>query len=317
MKRTVTLIKFYSELELAHLYEHLYLGALVQFMTANGLLDYIDYRWHGNTHTGFILVSVSLISPEAKQLEPKLSALVPDFSEQSLENSYVELASESKQVIAGYKDLILSSLHEIHSKPWLNIESLSSFDAKKVRRSRKVIWETTEKAKTKLVGCTVLLDNDFAAANRDLLPLFHVVSMALLQNIYASVNRHLSFYYHDQKGTYSAKVVSERDRYRVWSSKVNLDDIIALCEEELSAIIKMGLVSKLETFVRAPHPASESVIPSEQDVFELCAILIGHKGWQEIGTKMNVRNILRASSLQITIGKNTELLRLGKFLASA
>lgn len=274
-------------------------------MAAHGLLDYIDYRWHGRAHIGFVYVYISLISPEARQLKSELRQLTPDFSEDSLEKHYIELTSENKRVIAGYKDKVGPALQELHKEPWQTFESLTSIDTKNIRQSRKIMWEAARKARTKVIDCTISLNSGFASDNRALLPLFHVVATALLENIYIELNGRFSFYYQDQKNTYTNKVVCERDRYRVWGiSQTTLEEIIDACKEKIAMAVASDLVGKIAVFLRASDPARKNARTNELDMYEICHILIGNKGWQDIATKTNIRTVLKNIRVDVKTGKD-------------
>ncbi len=106
----IVLIKTCSEIQLAHLYEHLYLSAFVELCRTQGLLNYIDYRWYGKTfHGGFMYIDITLVSPEAHALEGRLYDLPVPCDQRTIEAAASEINAEKKKRIGGNEQLLVTA----------------------------------------------------------------------------------------------------------------------------------------------------------------------------------------------------------------
>lgn len=319
MTKTITLVKPYSEIELVHLYEHLYLNALRSFFRKHNLLSYLDYHLEATTYQrGFTHIEIVLYTPEAAALIDQLSSLEPDFSYNSVNGCLGEIVAEEKVALIGEGTIskeLVNSLYELHQQPWINLDDLGSLDTLKSRRSFKALWVSSDKVRTKTLQCELILGSSYSLANRHLWPLFWLVSDAVNNNLFnALVKLGVSHYHFDSKVTCSPKVVKRSDMYRTWIVTARkLTDELEACKVEITEILELGLIARLEQYMQAIS-YSERGSPKELELFEVTGILIGAAGWREIGTKENIEVLLRHTTLQLVYGREKQATKLAELI---
>jgi hypothetical protein len=313
MKR-VLLIKTSNEIQLAHLYEHLYLMAVVEFFKAHGLFDYLDYWFSGKTyHGGFIYLNIHLYSPAAEQLAGELSGLNPSFEQEAIEGAAVQIVAEKQHRLGGDLELLEVALADLHNQPWQTMNELTLLDARR-RRSRKVLWDTDAKVRTKEMRCELVLDTEFARRRKDLLPLFDVVAHVLLDNLANELTD--SYYYHmiGTASTYTKQVAKRTHTFRGWLQSVpTLTDELEACKLYVADMVRRGVAGRIAHFLQtSDYEAGEAVstIPDELRLYEATGILVGAAGWHQIATESNIADILRRTSLQLTYGRERQQARL-------
>ncbi|MGD8373481.1 MAG: hypothetical protein PVI21_01315 [Candidatus Woesebacteria bacterium] len=316
--QTLTLLKICPEIELAHLYEHIYLRQVVRLLKKRKLLNYLDYAYQGKTyHGGFIWVEIILYSEEAKNAKNDIQFLKLSFDNSSIENSLKEIIAEKKVIFSGKDDeSAIKYLQQIDATPWCPIEQFGSFDVHNHRRSRRLMWTTSTAARTRQLRCELLFDNSFADSNRELLPLFRIVASAILDNLANELAENNSYL----MATNSPKQSLESDVksgmiFRIWQkAEPEWFAILSTCKTGISDMLNAEFVSKTQQFLRGDTVNQEQALIDELDIYENSSILIGKIGWQAITTKDNIRSILKHTTLKLTKGRESRVLQIADFL---
>lgn len=312
--QTLTLIKICPEIELAHLYEHIYLRQVVRLFKKRKLLNYFDYAYRGKTyHGGFIWIEIILYSKEAKNAIKDIQFLKLSFDTNNIESSLKEITAEKKVMFSGKdNESAIKYLQQIDTTPWYPIDQFSSFDAHGHRRSRKLMWATNTTAKTRQLRCELLLDNSYASSSRELLPLFRIVASAVLDNLANELAENSSYL----MATNSPKQPSESGVksgmiFRIWQkAEPDWTAILNTCKTGISDMLNAGFISKTQLFLRDDVVGQEQALIDELDIYENSQVLIGKIGWQTIATKDNILSILKHTTIRLTKGHEAKTLKI-------
>lgn len=313
MKRLI-LIKTCRETQLAHLYEHIYLEAVSTFLRDRGFLNYLDYRWRGRSYGGgFIHVEIDLLAIEVQQLARALSRLEPSFyDEKMVDRAAAEIAAEKQRLYAdnGTKR-VQKALKSLHAQPWQTIDEFACHDRLHLRRSRDVFWLSASKAPTKVLRSDFLLDEGVTSQRRSILPLFTIIINALQDNLSHDLAKKYSFYMYTDTAHYTSKGAKESTKYRVVAEiKPELSEVMDTCKRALEDLIKANVISRISHFLVASNYFSAPLdAPNELGAYNTCGILVGAAGWRAIATEANIKEILRHTTLQLTLGRQKQSLR--------
>lgn len=296
MKR-LQLIKTSAEVEAAHLYEHLFINSLMKLFRANGLLNYLDFRFDARSYQGgFIFINVLLISKNAQNLTDKIESLEIDVSESAISNAITQITAEKGIKFGGDPRKLIEYLKLLSRQEWVKPAEFGLMDAAQIRRSRRSFWPTDKKARTARVRCSIVLDKKFAKSHRHLLPLFAIVADAVLDNVTMSLLDDLNGYTKFlETAAYDRKFVESVDIY-FEQAYFDWRKVVRNCEDT-SISICGKLPSILPGWLR-----NYDFLPDITDVFEKSQILIGEAGWNNIGTSDNINLLIRNSLLRIESG---------------
>lgn len=305
MSRLV-LIKTCKEIQLAHLYEHMFLSAFVEFCRTQKLLDYLDYRWFGRTyHGGFIYIDIVLVSPAAQRLSSNIMELDVKINKKSIEKAVYEINAEKQKRIGANESKLMAELRKLHAKSWQNRGDFLALDLRTLRRSKKVVWDSGITAYTRKLTLEVELNADFASQNRTLLPLFGIVARTILDNISSNLDARCYYFAYKSGSTYS-KTIKEVEHLRRWRGSPDSTDELEVCTHAVAESLTNGLVSKTANFLQDARFRKEHILPDELEIYEKCEVLIGDKGWQEAATTDNIMRILEHSTLQVIRGRKRD-----------
>ncbi len=314
----IILVKTCNELELAHVYEHLYLSALSALFKERKLLDYLDYRWHGETHHGgYIYIYVALVTPQAQKLAAELACLDLSFAWESVIDAVAEVEAESKKRIGGNNKVALQELKKLHAQPWQTIDEFTYFDSKNMRRSRKIFWDSDQDAHTKILKSEFILDNTFVEENRIQLPLFRSVVRTLEDNVTHDLVREFNYYRLEGESTvYNKSTTKEGVAYRVRAKRDDhLENELDIYKMSITWALEQNFISKLVLFMQNRRQQGKELIgPDEVDIYKACGIFMGDKGWRETATEANIREIMKYTTLQLTFGREKQVVELASLL---
>ncbi len=316
MKRII-LIKTCAETQIAHLYEHLYCEAIRALFKQHNLFYYIDYTYQGTTYNkGVVHITIDFYTPEAVGLIESLTELSVWFDDKALEPAIAQIVAEEKYYLrSSKKDRLLDQLHELHTQPWQSLDDFTLFDARQHRFSQKTLWLSEEKARVKKLQCDLLLDKNFAATHRSLLPLFDIVGGIIQENLSRELCNKYGYYRNDNPARYTKKSFKTSQELTGWVRYIpKFTDEAVFSKKTLENLLKSDLVERASAFFAKTHYDQAYEAPDELRLFEAMDILIGAKGWRQIGTKENIRRVLQHTTLQLNYGKEKQSFAIASLL---
>lgn len=316
MKRII-LIKTCTETQIAHLYEHMYCEAIRANFKSKKLLYYIDYTYQGTTYDkGLTHIVVDLYTPQAVELSGKLTNLNVTFEDAKLELAIAQIVAEEKHYLrASKKEGLISQLNELQDQPWEPLDDVVLFDAQQHRRTQRTLWLSEEKAKVKTLHCDLSLDNNFAPGHRNLLPLFDIVSNIIQENLARELCNKFGYYRNDNPAHYTRKNFKASQELAAWTRYTpSLTDEVSVCETTITWLVKIGLIERSAIFLGRAHYKQSDEAPDELRLLEATDILVGGRGWHQIGTEENISTVLKHTTLQLTYGKEKQSLALAPLL---
>lgn len=304
------LIKQDPCVQLAHLYEHLFLMRVNDFFYQHKLYKMLDYAVHGTAYeqAGIIAVECEFYTPEAQALAAEISELHIELGADNvnLSQSFHQImAEEQHDFVVADKQKIIDRLLQLDTTPWQSLDNVAYIDTSAVRRSSSPLrLDTSSTVPTKTLKIILGLDPQFASSHRHLAPLtnkLHRVLSLTIAPILAA-----------RYGLYPGEVYA-RGTVTTNELMVNreLERDIDINELQRVAVDILAYMATPETFARlinnAAHISDTHHLYASPDYERLLietGVLVGSRGWRDTTTTYNLRQAYNHSTLMIRYGRH-------------
>lgn len=168
-----SLVKYHPCVQLAHLYEHLFITTVTEYLYHHGQYKLLDYALNGETHTsGVLLIQGECYNTEVSTLLENIATMPADLNSGSPGNLPVVkamsqlLAESANDLYIGSPDEIISELALLNSMPWKPLDTIDLLPkpAATVNNSTDLIYETDHSAKNTLnatVATSIFLTSSY------------------------------------------------------------------------------------------------------------------------------------------------------------
>lgn len=310
MKQLV-LIKPTKNIQLGHLYEHLFCMSLVELFREHKLYSYLDYHFEGMTFfKGYIRIEVTLFTDVALKLEKDIVALDPEMSEDTVDGALIQILAE-KYADVEYRDQtsVFNQLRELQGQPWQEIEDVTALNTSTIRRTQTGLrLKSRSETMFRILHQDLVLDTDYA--NKDpqtAWPLFAVVADVLAANLREAITDNFYCFSYEDTAVYSPSAVKETNRYITDRRQAEkLSDELSFSRELVHTMLTDGFVEKLSRFLLNASYELPRLAPNNTSIFERTGTLVGAKGWHEIGTEENIQQILSHTTIRYRLGKESQ-----------
>ncbi|HSE29752.1 MAG TPA: hypothetical protein VLA77_04175 [Candidatus Saccharimonadales bacterium] len=302
-----TLVKICGSTDLAHLYEHLFYDALVQFMTDRGLVSRLDYFIHGRAFApGLIHFDIDLYTEEAQSIKNDLTEQRINTDDPSVAVALLQLMSENKTLFHGNKK-IFEALAKVDEQPWQNLDLLNTLDlSAKIHDDPNINFNPT---KEELITSTLKLTLSAEILEQKLTPLFIVVGRIILSNLENTLMDTYGYYAFGESGRKNSTSLGLSSLFRASSKhRLKLTEELSDCKETLEWLNGIDFANKAHR-----HLTSLNIhLPDELEIYDASKLLIGRIGWRNIATKSNIQKVLEAAKLNIKYNKEDQELELSQ-----
>lgn len=303
----LTLIKICSSSEVGHLYEHLYVSALVGLFSKHNLFQHVDYTYSAYTYAGgFIHIHILLISPGALTLAEAVKKVSPEFDDESVAGGLLELAAEEQGTPQCDFKLVQKNLKELHEEPWQMLDDFTYLNTPKTRRNKSVLSFSEKKPRYfKTIFTELSLDQNFSKVTPTAKPLFWVISDVLINNILHEIVAAHSYYPY-YLATNTVGGLKTTRRYRgLKIAEPKSAEVLETCKQSLKTMFDKDIVDRVirhakEDFNRLPMGS-----PDELEIYNDTNVLVGKAGWERIATVENIRKALQHTTLRVKCGSDT------------
>ena len=315
--RQITLIKVHPNIQLGHLYEHIFCTQIKKIFYDNGLFKYLDYYLKGTVYdkSGIIEIDLGLYTAEAQALAPQIAQIEISYTPEIISTAFTQLLAEEEQPIAtDGLDAITTALAALHDQPWKNIDDFDLFDTKNTRRtSTPIRIADNSSLPSRRLEMRLHLDTEFANSHRELLPLFLQIAKVLAPTAQDALASNNGYYSGEMDLKFSKQHLYMKADMQVAHANddsVDIHEDLELSKKTFTHITASGslrrLISELQnlSYTHAPD-----LSPNIQDVLNETGIYIGTKGWSAIATNDNVTQLLTHMSIEIIFGRKREASR--------
>lgn len=309
--RNLTLIKSHPNVQLAHLYEHLFVRQIDDYFYTHHLFEPVDYLSRGATYeqAGIVTVDIDFYSDAAWSRRDAVTDLHVDLGENTKNVSqalYQIEAEEPEQLYITDKQQVLDELTKLDSQPWQTLEDYTLFDTKGTRRRFEPIYLTNQpQIKKRTIQTTLTLDDQFLYVHRELAPLFNVVGRYILHATDDRVTAHFGFYSGELSGTAKPLTVSN-DMFSIPHKHrpVDVDEVLRLSCDTAHYMLSETVITRIAHELQGiTYETSFDSAPDIRRLLLETGVLIGTQGWRQIATPENIRRVLSHTSITVRYGR--------------
>lgn len=309
MKRLI-LVKQSPAIQLGHMYEHIYCMRIDELFHSHNLFPHLDFALYGKMyHGGILVIDIELYTANAVRLADKIKTLQIDLNQEIISRTLSMMLAEMEQPIetAGY-DAVVKELEELHEQRWQTIDSLAIIDAKKIRRSAGPIYIVHGRAiPVSKIVTGVFLEREFAASNRELMPLFGQIARLIVSTWQGTVANSFGLYSYDDKFKSSKEQEGLTNTFhapRVRGVEIDVDEVLEKCMTDIRELLKTRAIERLaEELNKMSYEEHSDSAPNYERNYEDTLVFMGTKGWQQIVTEENCAALLRHLSINVSFGR--------------
>lgn len=308
--KNLVLIKQHSTVQLAHLYEHIFLSQVNKMLYDKGLFKWLDFSISGSTHEqgGVVVVDYQAYNEQAAEMIPVIKSFKTQINEQKVQTALQQIyAEEEYEVFISDQKKTLEELHSIASASWQDLDEIGAIDTRGLRRRAQPVYLTHDPApQPTIVKISLELNQEFALDNRASVAVFATVARFIL---FSS-----AYNLATNTGSYNADIYSSNDGLRVttelhFSGTPSLLDKESISSDILSSIEhikKHGGIERLSKDLRSVSYLDNShKAPDFERTLLESGVLLGSKGWAENASTEKILEIIENSRLVVSVSRKT------------
>lgn len=301
MMNRLILVKTFSPVDMAHLYEHLFYGKVSELFTNTGLYQYVDYSLVGKTlQPGIVVIDIELYTADAIELSKTIPNIQIDVNEDAVFSAITQLMAEEERLPSNSNfSALKKELKKLDSIKWTKIDRLALIQpAHLVSRNTKQIFSISNGKPQKSTDLTfaITLDLKVLKEENNLLPLFYELSRILIDNLNATLPYTLGCYSIGDEFKKTSTNISLINTFKVANTKsinITYDDILESAQNLVKDLKKLKVFERhLSSLQKLSYIDAPNLTPNFEDVYNSTGILIGSSGWKYIATIENFKLIL-------------------------
>lgn len=302
-----TLIKQYSSVQLAHLYEHLFCNAAKSFLYQQGLFKYLDFNLYGTTYEqgGIVEIDVEIYTPYVRSAILSLDQLPVQLDNKSVHLALMQIIAEEGHFFSDETydyEAILKELAELDRVNWQQIDDFKALDTNTIRRRNDPLCLSNTPYRSRKLVTTISLDADIAKEHRTLLGLFRHATELILPTVADQLSIQLGYY-------------AEGDIFKSRTAKVdllvagteedtNLEEYLDTLQDTIKFQIEKEAFSRLlESLQNLSHANNNPITWNTTDILKKTGVMIGAKGWQQLATHENLALLWPHMSIEVKLGR--------------
>ena len=311
----VTFVKQHPCVQLAHLYEHLFISAATEYLYCHNQYKLLDYALHGETYEpGIIIIHGECYHTKTENfLESVVSARVNVSRENpgyiSVTRATSQLyAEESQKLFVGNTDMIIRELELLDNQPWHNLDSVDTLPKAMTndKNLADLIYETNQPANKK---STIHLQLQIDSQPTERRVLWRELARFISISIGQKICHNFGMYFNEE----SAK---DNDTFAVSTSvfsvdpyacpKINMTEIIATTTQTLTAITTPEVLKRFSNYLTSLSFTNNPLLaPDSSRIAQEFGMIIGAAGWKKLATMENLQEVLGETRISFRYKNNT------------
>lgn len=312
MKHYTIIKKGTSTPPLNHIYEHLYCIEVGRSLKKRGFVNYVDYRIDArNYHAGFIYITALFYNEDIFN-QVDLAKIAPSFSHDDIELAITQLGAESDVRVHYDEKQLDAALRELHAEPWENLDSTQIYNWRHTRRHARswLFADPIAPSNFRNIECHVMLDQDYASAHEDVLPVFHELAQAILFNLSDILTDTYGYFGLESDSIYDLKTTAEFHTFRIHKKKtLSVDDLVDVTKGYATRQLDDTFKMKFNNYLVAIADPRNYYF-NELDVFEVTGVVVGTERWKDLAADHVIEDMLRHCSISCKDARTTVTFRL-------
>ena len=292
MKYEYTYIKQAESRVLGHVYEHAIANLLEDTLYARGLLPVLDYRLDAYTHDGIVILFIDFNDGSLVDSIPTILQTA-ELSAESIKVAVVQVSCEYERLATFEPSALFAEIRQLHALPWSTrddfVRTKPITDAARELVSAHLSYgRYSPKSFAEYSIVYELKDCPF-----ELKPIaVYVIQMLAISQL-RLMNESVKYCYDigDEWVKYQ-DLVGYTHSFRIPKNQdITLEEFTALEIKQRRSILEQDFVHRLSDYILRDAQADYPYFTTSV-MFANSYQIIGKKGWQEIVTEQNVRDIL-------------------------
>ena len=311
--KKIILYKLTPSVQIGHLYEHLFCTRLAEHFRHEGLFSYLDYYINAKTyHSGFIRLELDLYTPEALQNEICLRSLPVPLTDDTVSGALLQIMAEKQADIKEFdEESVLSTLRAYSTQPWKPLEEIVIDDTSPQKVQQGFTLMPRSGRHFGILQQTISFSPSFNPQDRKVyLPLFAVISRALRLNLQEEIANGSYCYSYEDDFVADDDEIKDINLYRI--DKRQATQILneaEITKTLLKRMVNPQFVARLSEFLLNATSKS-GMMPDDEEIMKTAGMAIGPKGWHQVGTQENIREVLEHISIEFKLGRSRENIKL-------
>lgn len=310
--KNLILIKKHSAVQLAHVYEHLFLIQVNEYLYDRGLFKWLDFSINGTTYEegGLVVVDYKAYSDHAVRVTDHLMNFKIEITEERVLKALLQLKAEEKYelIISSYEDLI-SELLNLEKTPWQDLDTFTAYDTKGVRRRANPVYLTHELTnRPRAVKVSLEIDSLYLNKDRAVIAVFNTIARFIL---FTATYRIAA-----ESGSYQAEMYAQKAGQMItvdlhYSKAAKIPDYRTLADEVKDVVAyirsKGGLNRLAGDFSSVSYASMPNEAPDFERILRETQIILGSEGWSKYSSEDTLLNILEHTQIIVrSAGKNPQ-----------
>lgn len=313
MKR-FTLVKYHPCEQLAHLYEHLSVSTITEYLYSHSQYKLLDYSLNGETYeSGIVMIYGACYSPKTERLLENIISMKINLSNEKPNYTPVAraisqlCAEESQKLFIKDSDMIIRELELLDNKPWQNLDSVDILPKNTTNDKdlTDLIYETDQPAdKKSALKLRLQISNQPVELRVLWRELARLISLAIGQKIC----RDFGVYYSKESVKNNDTSVISTSIFSVspHAQKVNLKEVAATAKQALTKVTSSKVLNRFSDYLTSlSYTNNPCAAPDSCQIAQEFGIVIGAAGWKKLATTENIAKALEATHITFRYKNST------------
>ena len=302
----LALVKHHPCKQLAHLYEHLFVSTITEYLYSHGQYKMLDYAINGETYkSGLVIIYGECYNATTELLLENISKMKTDFNDGK--SYYVPVAmamsqlyaEESQKLFVKNPDMIIRELELLDNKPWRNLDSVDILPKNTTNNKdlTDLIYETDQPADKKpILKLQLQIDNQPVGLRVLWCELARFISLSIGQKIC----RDFGVYYSKESVKNNDTSVMFTSIFSVspHAQEIDMRGVAATAKQTLTKVTSSNVLNRFSDYLSSlSYTNNPCAAPDSCQIAREFGIIIGAASWKKLATTENIAKALKATRI--------------------
>ena len=291
------LIKHHPCTQLAHLYEHLFITTVTDYLYHHRQYKLLDYALNGATYdSGVIIISAECYNKASMEL-------LKGFVTMPISRALSQIAAEeSEAIFIGDIAIIIDNLRMLNDQSWQELDSVELLPRDTLEDKKLLdLMYVTDQPATK--PRKVKLQLQFSDPSIELRILWRELAHFLNLSIGQRVCQKFGAYFAHEDARDSASSTTVISTFLINPRIMpitQIEEITASVKHTLETITKLEVIQRFANYLSlASYSSNPHAAPDEDRLLREFGAILGSAGWKKIASVENLAKVLRATQISL------------------
>lgn len=308
------LIKHHPCTQLAHLYEHLFISTITEYLYNHGQYKLLDYSLNGETYeSGIVIICGECYSTEAEYLLENIANMKVSLSDKNpgyilVSQAMSQICAEkSQKLFVKDPDMIIRELELLDNKPWQNLDSVDILPKNTTNDKdlTDLIYETDQPADKK---SALKLRLQISNQPVELRVLWRELARFISLSIGQKICRDFGVYYSKESVKNNDTSVISTSIFSVSPhvQEIDLKEVAATAKQTLAKVTSSNVLNRFSNYLTSlSYTNNPCAAPDSCQIAREFGIVIGAAGWKKLATTENIAKALEATHITFRYKNST------------